>query len=543
MNLEFIGQNVHFAVNLLASLAFFAVFWLTFDAWLERKKPIEAIKWSGFLLVAIGLLLNGAVVEQAELGHGFLVTTLPIVSTVLRLLGYLGIIAGQIFDPIQQRPKTENDFEEKFLQKHKSGKKASATLPVAAGKGAIAGLLVMPALPLAIALLYWRRATTGLERHLRPVAIGFACVALFELFTAIVAWHTTTNPLVYDWVAIYGPSWWLAQVALLAGGIILGRWVWQYLTKRLLSQIFIVLVTATVGIYFISTAGFSLLLLGNTRSQALDDLATASHVLDYAVDSQKAELRAQAEAAVVRAGLVDAVVTANHTATVTAIGDFATAHRLSSLVVTDADGRVLLRSEDPQRYGDSLSDNSLVQRALIGREAASVSVTNGVVAPNVTLVTAQPIRDNKGFIVGSITASRAVSDAFVDGIKNATGLDSTVYGGKQRSATTLKTADGRHRAIGIQETNKSVLQTVLRNGKSYSGEATYQNRSYLAAYAPLKDADNNTVGMLLVAKPASALLAAAGRSIELAFLTAVALLAFSILPVYYIAKKISGGVR
>jgi hypothetical protein len=542
MNLEFIGQNVHFAVNLLASLAFFAVFWLTYDAWQERKKRVEAVKWSGFLLLAIGLLLNGAVVEQAELNHGFLVTTLPILSVILRIIGYGLLIAGQLLDPLQKKPVYASDLESEFTAKP-ARKKVQAVTPVAAGAGSVAKLVLMPVLPLCIAFQYWRRATVGLERHLRPVAVGFGLMAVFEVLAAANAWHTTTNPLFYDWVAVYGPIWWGAQLALLAAGIIFGKWVWQYLTKRLHSQIFIVLVTATVGIYFVSTAGFSLLLLGNTRSQALNDLSTASKVLNYAVAGRELELKAQAEAAVVRPGITAAAMTSDHIAAIQAAGSFAGNHQLSSLVVTDADGKILFRSDDPGRWGDSISDNSLVQRALIGRDAASVSVTSGVVAPNVALVSALPIRTPEGLIVGSIIASRSISNAFVDGIKSSTGLDSTVYGKDQRSATTLTTADGKHRAVGIKETNNDVLTTVLKQGKDFRGETSYQNRTYLAAYAPLKDADNTTLGMLLVARPASSLLADAGRSIELAFLTTVALLALSIVPVYLIAKKISSGVR
>jgi hypothetical protein len=542
MNLEFIGQNVHFAVNLLASLAFFAVFWLTFDAWLDRKKRIEAVKWTGFLALALGLLLNGAVVEQTELAHGFLVTTLPTFAVAFRVIGYGLLIFGQLLDPLMKRPEYASELDVEF-GKTKKTKKSKAVVATGVGSGAVVKLLCMPALPLMAALLYWRRASVGLERHLRPVGIGFGLMGVFELLSALGAWHNTSNPLVYSWVATYGPIWWLAQVALAAASIIFGSWVWQYLTKRLLSQIFIVLVTATVGIYFISTAGFSLLLLGNTRAQALGDLSTASHVLDYAVQSQKSELQAQAEAIVARPSLADASASDDHAAVIAAASDFAAAHHLSSLIVTDFDGKVLLRSDEPNRWGDSLSDNSLVQRALIGRTAASVSVTNGVVAPSVALVTALPIKSADGSIVGSVVLSRAVSSAFVDGIRATTGLDSTIYGHAQRSATTLTSPDGLHRAIGIAETNHTVLTKVLKEGRTYSGETQYQNRSYLAAYAPLKDVDNNTVGMLLVARPASGLLTAAGHSIELAFLTAVGLLALSIVPVYLVAKKIAGGVR
>lgn len=542
MDMQFIGQNVHFAISLLASLASFAVFWLIFDAWTERKKWQEAIKWSGFLALALGLLVNGAVIDNGSIIPGHLASVTAIVSLWLRILGYVLIAAGQLIDPLMKRPEVapEADIIEEIAEGDDANKQAHA---VGVGAAAIAKLIALPLLSLTVAGLYWRRATTGLERHLRPVAGGFVALSIFEALNALGAWQSTSNPLVYRWVQNYGPIWWVAQLALLVGGVVLGRWVWQYLTKRLLSQIFMVLVTATVIIYFASTGAFSFLLLHSTRSQALDDLSTASHVLDYAIASKQAETTAQAEAVAAQNGVADAANNADHKAMTAAVGNFAAEHQLSSLVITDGDGKVLLRAEDPERWGDSLSSNSLIQRALIGREVSSVGVQKGVIAPAVQLITARPIRNTKGLVVGTVTVARGISSGFVDGIRADTGLDSTVYGGSQRAATTLTDPDGLHRAVGLKETNTAVLTRVLQQGKSYDGETDFQNRRYLAAYTPLKDVDNNTVGMLLVARPADSLLATAGRSVELAFLVAIALLALSIVPVYMIAQKISGGVR
>lgn len=533
MNLEFIGQNVHFAVNLLASLAMFAVFWLTFDAWLERKKLVETIKWSGFLSLALGFLFNGAIIEQVQPNGNAITNALPIIAVGLRGLGYVLIIIAQLADPLIARPKSKNDIAATFQKKTAPAAMAGSTLK----------LVLLPVLPLIAASLYWRRATIGLERHLKPVAFGLAALTVFELLSAITGFQDTINPLVYSAVRSYGPVWWPAQIFLLAAAIIFGSWVWHYLTKRLLSQIFIVLVTTTVGIYFISTVGFSFLLLGSTKDQAVSDLTTASQVLNYALTSNKQALQAQAEVATLRPGIVAAASAGDHQQALAAIGNFARDHRVNSLTVTNADGKVLVRSDDPDRYGDSLSDSSLIQRAVIGRSVSSVLVTSGVVAPVVSLTSVQPIRNEQGLIVGTVSLTQTISSAFVDNIKSATGLDSTIYGNDQRSATTLKTADNLHRAVGIKEVNTTILKTVLKQGKSYSGEASFQNRSYLAAYTPLKDADNNTVGMLLVARPASQLLANASRSIELAFLTAVGLLLLSIAPIYLLARKIAGDVR
>jgi hypothetical protein len=533
MNLDFIGQNVHFALNLLAALSMFAVFWLTFDAWLERKKRLEAIKWFGFLSLALGFLLNAASVEQISASHTRMMTALPLIAVVLRVLGYVLVIAAQLADPLIPRPKYKNELDSAFNKK--------LTPAVIGGSGL--KVFLLPLLPLAIAGLYWRRATTGLERHLKPVAYGFVGLTFYELLSAITGFQDTMNPLVYNVVRSYGLVWWLAQIALITSAIIFGNWVWRYLTKRLLSRIFIVLVTTTVGIYFISTAGFSFLLLTNTKDQAVSDILTASQVLNYAFSSNKQALEAQAEAASVLPGLAAAATTGDHQPTLAAIGTFARDHHVNSLTVTNADAKVLVRSEDPTRYGDSLSNNSLIQRAMVGHSVGSVLVTSGVVAPTVSLIAVQPVRDHQGFIVGSVSLTQTISNAFVDNIKSGTGLDSTVYGNDQRSATTLKTADTLHREIGIKEINPTVLKTVLHDGKSYSGEASFQNRSYLAAYSALKDADGTTVGMLLVARPASQLLASASRSTELTFLTAVGLLFVSIFPVYVLARKITGDVR
>lgn len=541
MNTEFIGQNLHFAVNLLASLAMFSVFWLIFDAWTQRRKAIEAIKWVGFLLLAVGFLLDGAVIEQFGNNSGFFSEKIPVIFTILRSLGYILIVIGQLADPLMKRPTYAEDSDDGQVDKRSPAN--LALTPAGIGPGAVFKLIFLPGLPLVIAALYFRRATTGLERHLKPLAFGFLGLAVFEFLSIATTMQSSSNPLIYNLVAVYGPLWWTAQISLLLSSLIFGNWVWRYLTKRLSSQIFIVLVSTTVCIYFASTVGFSYLLLGNNRTQALTDLTTASSVLGYAVGSQKLELAAQAEAVVTRPQVISSAQQSDPVGMQAAIGDYAAKHQLSSVTVTDGDGKVLLRSEDPDRRGDSLSDDSLVQRALIGRSASSVKTSNGVIAPIVTLVSVQPIRDSNNLIVGSLSASRTISNAFVDGIKSSTGLDSTVYAGDSRSATTLKTTDGRNRAIGIKETNQTITDRVVGSGKSFSGEVTFQNRIYLAAYTPLKDADNKPVGMLLVARPASDLLATASRSVELAFVVAVGLLIVSIVPVYLISKKIAGSVR
>ncbi len=551
--MQFFAQNAHFAVSLIAALAAFSVFWLIFDAWLERRRRVEALKWAGFGLLAIGFLVSAATLEQRSLIPGVLVAQVANIAFALRIIGYILIAFGQILDPLQLRPTLDVPSEPApmpvpdatptpapAIAKPKKARKHAGVW--GAGASAVK-LTLLPFLPFLVAGLYLRRATKGLERHLRPVAIAFVWIGLYELASDALALQATTNPLLYRFVAAYGPIWWFAQLSLLVGGLLLGRWVWQYLTKRLFSQLFIVLVTSTVLIFFISTVGFSFLLMRNIQTEALSELSTSSRVLNYAVASRQAEAAAQAEAAGQNPAVIVAVTARDRPALTAALGGYLADHQLSSLVITDASGQVLLRAEDPARWGDSLSGDSLVRRALIGEATKSVTVRSGVIAPSVALVAARPLRDAGGGVIGVVMAGRAVSNSFVDGIKAGTGLDSAVYGGDIRAATTLLASDGVTREVGVRETAAPVLKTVLKTGHDYSGTTQFQHRAYLAAYSPLKDADGNTVAMVLVARTQDQLLAVAGQTIQLTFLMAVLLLLVSILPIYLIARRLAGQMR
>jgi len=106
-------------------------------------------------------------------------------------------------------------------------------------------------------------------------------------------------------------------------------------------------------------------------------------------------------------------------------------------------------------------------------------------------------------------------------------------------ATTLVAADGRSRSVGVKETNTSITDMVLTHNKTWNGLISSGGQSYLAVYAPLRDADNSPVGMLFIGEPQVLLLQAAGRSIELTFLIAVGLLVLSIWPVHLISKSLA----
>lgn len=545
MWLQFFSQNFHFIVNLFASLVFFAIAWLYLDAWINGRSKKELCKWLGFALAGLSFFVHATIVEQSVLGESPLGDVTNTLFAALRYVGYTLIILGNIADPLQIIPANKGlQLQRSAAPKPRAARaKKSAPSFIGMSTPAIAAAYGLAIGALAIAALYWRRATTGMERHLKPVAAGFMCIGLSELVAAAGGLRESTHPLIHDLTQAFGWVWWGEQLLLLAGMVVLGRWVWGYLTKRLMSQLFMVLMSITIVIFFVVTVSFTALLLRSVRSDSLVNLRTAANVLHYAIDAKQAETQASAEQLAVNVGVVQAIAAKDHQTLVAVTKQYLADKKLSSLLVTTESGQVLLRAESADEWGDSVSSDTLIRRALLGEGASAVSAFQGALAPSMRVRSAVPVRDANNVVIGSVTTGLNLDSAFVDGVQSSTGLHSSIYAGNTLAATTVAWADGKTRSVGVKIKDAALLDTVLTHGQDYQGNIALQNRSLLAVFVPLKDADGAVQGILMVSEPQNAILRTAGRSIELTFVLTSLLLAVSIFPLYMVVRAITRQLR
>ncbi|HSX00700.1 MAG TPA: cache domain-containing protein, partial [Candidatus Saccharimonas sp.] len=507
---QFIAQNVHFAVNLLAALACFTAGWLYLDAWSGLRRGIELARWCGFFLLAAGFLMAGIAWTATD--------NLAGIATAASLLGYVSLIIGELIDPLQPRPDTS-----------KLGYSLFGLSPGAIGWLAMA----VPFGALAMAALYWRRATTGLERHLRPLALIFSLFAISAGLDLTARWRDTDNPVLQPIVAAGGPLWIIQHLVLLAAGAALIWWIWRYLTKRLLTQLFLTTTSLTVGIVLIVTLSITSLLYANLSHDALSNLQTAGKTLGYAISSQTATAEAQAQILSQDPAVTTAVSSHNKPVLSQAASSLLQSQQLSEVIITGPDGSVLARATDPDRIGDSLSADPLVHHALTaGASSTLQSQTDGIV-PSLVITSAAPIRRGTA-IAGVVLTSLTLDNAFVDGIKSATGLDSTLFSGNVRAATTLTDPDGTTRSTGSRETASDILSTTLRHGQPWSGLHNVANQPYLAAYQPLLNLNQSVVGMMSIGQPQSALFQTAQTAIQNTFASAGLWLVLVLIPVYLV---------
>lgn len=523
MWIPFILENIHFAVHLFAALVFFAVFWLYYDAWLAKREHKVTVKLLGFFLLSVSFIIEAIVIETTIISAPLFFGVSPaLIASTVRMFAYVALIAGLVMDPIQGVP---------------TDSRAGGFVALGAGTALLHAF--EPVGAAVVGFLYLKRATVGLEDHLKPLSWSFFLLSMSELVGLFSLFQSSTNVWVFQFVAPFGPVWITSLALLIASTVVLCIWVFGYLLKQFQAQLFMMYTTTILAIFLITTVSFTGLLLSNMEAEARRQIETDVRVLDFALGSQREQLVADAQSI----AATQAIVTAIETNDRKTLGDVITnellAKRFTNALIVSSSGQVLARGEDRDRIGDSVLQDSLVKRALLGESQTTIVSKDGVVAPDLTIQATAAIKGSDSTIIGVIVVGKGIDTAFVDGMKKTTGLDASVYGGDVVSATTFVSPDGLTRVVGMKEEHTVVTQSVLGKGELFAGTLPMRGVQYTSAFLPLKDVDSNPVGMLFVGRPQSAILQAAGSSIQYTFIITALLLVCSVFPAYYISKYIA----
>ncbi|MGZ3534889.1 MAG: cache domain-containing protein [Thermodesulfobacteriota bacterium] len=211
---------------------------------------------------------------------------------------------------------------------------------------------------------------------------------------------------------------------------------------------------------------------------------------------------------------------------------------LDFLTLVDRKGTVLLRFHHPEMSGDNLTGDPFVKEALKnnaisgtqvlsreellkeGRTFADQAAFSLVPTPKekqiealdqtsgMVLKSAYPVvGDNQqvlGVLMGGILLNRRYE--IVDRIKNIVFRDAkyrgkeigtaTIFLGEWRISTNVMDKEGR-RAVGTRAM-REVQEQVLQNGLPWMQRAYVVDDWYITAYEPIRDFQNNIVGMLYV---------------------------------------------
>jgi len=395
---HFFLENAHFALNIFGALVMFAVAWLYFDAYLVRKSPREGIRTLGFILLSLSFVAQATVVESGLITASIIPPSLHVwFLTLTRIPGFICIIWSLILDPINPVPKTEG-----------------LPQPITTHFSSI----VSPLLVFFIGGMYLRRATIGLERHLKRVSISFILLGVSELFALRVLLLSSSNIDVYQLAAPFGPLWIIENATLFVSLALLCQWVFGYLLKRFETQLFMIFTIMILAIFLITTVTFTGLLVKNLVDQTLGELTTDAKVLALSLESKKQEILSDAELFAQDPLTIDGVERKDRRNIADRVTPHLLTRKLSSLIVMGPSGDVLANGEDPDRFGYSLASDPLVKQALTGDSIVSVVTQDGTITPNIVIKAATPIKKNN-VVIGVVLSGSIVDTALLDGIKKS----------------------------------------------------------------------------------------------------------------------------
>ena len=201
--------------------------------------------------------------------------------------------------------------------------------------------------------------------------------------------------------------------------------------------------------------------------------------------------------------------------------------------ITDSEGVVLVRTHEPESFGDSILDQQNVIDALEGKVTSYFEEGSLV---KISIRTGAPVYDADGVLVGVILAGvRFDANSTIDELKKLLNSEITLFLGNKRIISTVM-RDGR----SVENTilDPSIAEIVNGNGE-YFGDANVLGEEYKTFYKPLLNAQNEVFATFSLGIPISELVTATNNSIRNGIVFGFIGLVASIILLSFILSSIS----
>ncbi len=330
----------------------------------------------------------------------------------------------------------------------------------------------------------------------------------------------------------------MARLMQVLGGLLskIKRGIGQSIATRLSLSLLAIIILSGLLFTGVGVTTISGLIVNEAEDRVKNDLNTARLIY---LDKQD-RVRQAAEFTAVRTFIEDVLYQKNTAQEyVDVLKSFKANEGLDILTLTDSNGIVVLRVNNPTLNGDDQSKQELVQAVLTRRTPAEgtiivsagdlkkespqlaeqahfIFVNTPMATPRLEteetagmmLMAAVPVFRVSGDFIGVVYAGVLLDHNYdiVDEVKQ-TVFQGAVYKGRDigtatifqsdvRISTNVHDADGS-RAIGTRMA-ADVFQQVVVEGKQYVGRAFVVNDWYITAYEPIKDYADKIIGVLYV---------------------------------------------
>ncbi len=552
---QFWIRNAHYILETFFSFSLLMAGWIYIDGWILERKAKTLIRAAGFLTMAVWAMLDAA--------------PLPIIRDalidVIGLAGFVLLLISLLIDPVPVRPgaRPPRIFGRQWI----------TALWAVLGIGLV--LLVLPYIPIVrlfpsfsaltpwavparilleprmwmlvvagfITFFFHLHYEQGIQREWKSIYYSLLFIAISLVFAVATLWQSSSHVLLARMLAPYHLIWIIEHAVKLIGALFLGSWAWGFIRFRVFPQIFSSFVALAFMTFMLSTITYTGFMLTRVNASTADDLQTNVRTLEFALGKVKESAVLAARITAANPQIREAIRLGDRNALFQNLNTLMFENKTDFMMAVNTGGEVVIRAEDRDRFGDSLADDPVVWRALDGKAVVTTTARKDIAAPTVSIRAASPIVDasksGEPEVIGAIVTGYLLDLAFVDGIKDLTNLDITIYASDTSAATTFVISDTGMRLLGARETNRSITDTVLKKGGSYLGSSSVLNQPFLAAYIPLKDVESTTIGMLFTGRSQATILALAADTMRLSFSISILLMLLSVVPLWLLSKFIT----
>lgn len=538
----FTFNTIEFIIHIFIAYTAFIMCWLIFDSKnFEKKKNLKAsynLHAIGFFLIGIYLLFAYAYQSNEIIARCF---------ETLLTIGLILVATGTYLQPIPAIQKKSNRF---ITFK---GSKFGVGLFLILGLMSVSALVfgfsgyeiadywffhlqfLQVFLIGTIVLLLSFKYFYGLQKEQKPEIIGFIFFGLAILMDISKKFLFADDLRYLTLTENFGILWIVTNILLFLGFFLLGKFAISFIRFRLKPQLFFSFILTSLIIFFTVTIVFLLLLINDFQKNTLFNLKASAKAVELSIIEMRNDTILAAKALVNNSKIIEGAIAENGKDISSYVEDILTISNVDFITVTNEAGLTIYDTNNPEIYGENLSNDKYLRRSLQGVGVNTIAKDESVFSPVLTGKTYLPIVE-EGKVIGSIIVGYVLDDQFVDALKEKTALEVTIFVNNIRSATTFK--NGTTRMSGTIESDTKITEKVLKKGETYEGIIDIFNVEHLAIYTPLKDSDDNIIGMLSVAEPSQILIAVANDSVQSTLKILTFLLLLTSIPIYFVVKRL-----
>ncbi len=286
-------------------------------------------------------------------------------------------------------------------------------------------------------------------------------------------------------------------------------------------------------------------LLGNSfltdyaEKNMKEGLRSDAQRMNTAVRNQLQMLAAAGKLIELNADFASAVMDKDMEAVRAFVKEIFTLPDVSLVTVCDIETTVLARGHS-DKTGDKLGERRLSAsvplkdgRMITGLEPGNIT--------KLTLACGIPLKRNGAVVGAVILGSNLETNEFVDGLKEASGTEYSIFLDDTRISTTLLVEGAR--VVDTQLKNRDIYEQVVNRGETVIGLNTISGKEYETMYWPWKDMAGKTAGMFFVGEPRELFLTAQRNAVTSFVGTGLVFGLIVLLAAFFTARAISRPLR